>query len=143
MSVIAQVPALLLAQETVPLPELAIPSVDWWGIMPLILLAAPAMVMLHVSSLLRRVPKGLYAGITVLIAVVAGGFAVGLWGRVTDVDRGAFSTLAGAYGVDGFSVFVTVLLCASVAMVAMLADGYLRREDLDGAEVYALILLSA
>ncbi|MFN0030112.1 MAG: NADH-quinone oxidoreductase subunit N, partial [Acidimicrobiales bacterium] len=42
-----------------------------------------------------------------------------------------------------FSVFVTVLLCASVAMVAMLADGYLRREDLDGAEVYALILLSA
>ncbi len=145
MSVMLQLAGQLLAQQNPPPgpAELNIPTVDWWGILPLILLAAPAMIMLHVSSLLRRVPKGLYAGLTVVIAVVAGGFAVGLWDRVTDAERGPFSTLAGAYGVDGFSVFVTVLLCVSVALVALLADGYLRREDLDGAEVYALILLSA
>jgi NADH-quinone oxidoreductase subunit N len=40
-------------------------------------------------------------------------------------------------------VFVTVLLCASVVLAALLADGYLRREGLEGAELYVLLLLSA
>lgn len=120
-----------------------IPKVDWWGVMPLLLLSAPAMVLLHASSLLPKVFKGFYTLATVFIAAVAGAFAIGLWWRVTDVERGPFSTLGGAFGVDGFSVFVTVLLCASVILAALLADGYLRREDMEGAELYVLLLLSA
>ncbi|MGD9749572.1 MAG: NADH-quinone oxidoreductase subunit N [Acidimicrobiia bacterium] len=131
----------LIAQATTT--DLTTPSVDWWGVMPLLLLTAPAMVLLHASSLLPKVFKGFYTLVTVAIAVVAGGFAIGLWWRVTDVDRGPFSTLGGAFGVDGFSVFVTVLLCASVILAALLADGYLRREGLEGAELYVLLLLSA
>lgn len=131
----------LLAQAS----EVAVttPSVDWWGVMPLLLLAAPAMVLLHASSLLPRVFRGFYTVATIAIATVAGGFALALWSRVTDPDRGPFSTLGGAFGVDGFSVFVTVLLCASVILAALLADGYLRREGLEGAELYVLLLLSA
>ncbi len=128
----------LIAQ--VATPEV---SVDWWGVMPLLLLAAPSMVLLHVSSLLPRVFRGFYTGATITIGAVAGGFAIGLWTRVTDDDRGPFSTLGGAFGVDGFSVFVTVLMCASVILAALLADGYLRREGLEGAELYVLLLLSA
>ena len=45
--------------------------------------------------------------------------------------------------VDGFSVFFTFMISAAVVLAAMLADGYLRREGLDGAELYVLILLSA
>ncbi|MCC6437913.1 MAG: NADH-quinone oxidoreductase subunit N [Acidimicrobiales bacterium] len=131
----------LIAQATTT--ELTTPSVDWWGVMPLLLLTAPAMVLLHASSLLSRVFKGFYTLATVLIASVAGAFAIGLWWRVTDVERGPFSTMGGAFGVDGFSVFVTVLMCASVILAALLADGYLRREGLEGAELYVLLLLSA
>lgn len=131
----------LLAQAS----EVAVttPSVDWWGVMPLLLLAAPAMVLLHASSLLPRVFRGFYTAATIAIATVAGGFALALWSRVTDPERGPFSTLGGAFGVDGFSVFVTVLLCGSVILAALLADGYLRREGLEGAELYVLLLLSA
>ena len=81
----------LIAQATTT--ELTTPSVDWWGVMPLLLLTAPAMVLLHASSLLSRVFKGFYTLATVLIASVAGAFAIGLWWRVTDVERGPFSTM--------------------------------------------------
>ena len=43
-------------------------------------------------------------------AIVA---AVPLWQRVQDDDRGPFSTLGQAVGVDGFSVFVTFVICAA------------------------------
>ncbi len=138
----------LLAQAdpgtSLPAPVIT-PGVDWWGVMPLLLLAAPAMVLLHVSSLLKRVFTGFYTVATIVIATVAGAFAVGLWWRVTDdaPGRGPFSTLGGAFGVDAFSVFLTVLLCLSVIFAALLADSYLRREDMEGAELYVLMLLSA
>ena len=86
--------------------------------MPLLILAAPAMILLHLSSLVKRFFTGFYAVYTIVVALVAAGFAVGLWWRVTsdDAGRGPFSTLHGVYGVDGFSVFVTIVLCASVVL---------------------------
>jgi NADH-quinone oxidoreductase subunit N len=131
----------LLAQAAADL--VAIPSVDWAGVMPVILLAAPAMVLLHVSSLVPRFFRGFYALATIVVAGVTAAWAIGLWARVQDAGRGPFSTLGGAYGVDGFSVFLILVICASVALAALLADDYLRREDLEGAEPYALMLLSA
>jgi NADH-quinone oxidoreductase subunit N len=58
-------------------------------------------------------------------------------------DDGAFGIVADALVVDGFSVFLTALIAASVVLAALLADGYLRRERLDGPELYVLMLLSA
>ena len=137
MSILAQAGAVVLT-----------PKVDWWGIAPVLLLAAPAMILLHVSSLVKRFPRGFYAAFTITIALVTAAWSIGLWLRVTDVKRGPFSVFGkpgevGAFGVDGFSVFVTVVLCASVIMAALLAEDYLRRERLDGAELYSLLLLSA
>ena len=66
-----------------------------------------------------------------------------LWREVTDPARGPFTAVAGAVAVDGFSVFFTFVICSAVVLAALLADGYLRREGLDGAELYVLILLSA
>ena len=71
------------------------------------------------------------------------GGAVPLWSRVQDADRGPFSTLGQAVGVDGFSVFATVVICAAVILGALLLDGWLRREGMEGAEPYVLVLLSA
>jgi NADH-quinone oxidoreductase subunit N len=138
VSLLAQVPGDLVEQ-------VATPSVDWWGIMPVLILAVPAMVLLHLSSLVKRFFTGFYALFTIVVALVAAGWAVGLWWRVTDdaPGRGPFSTLGGAYGVDGFSVFLTVVICTSVVLTALMADGYLRREGLEGAELYSLTLLSA
>jgi NADH-quinone oxidoreductase subunit N len=129
----------LLAQ----ISDIDTPRVEWWGVLPVLLLAAPAMVLLHVSSLVKRFFTGFYALVTVVVALVAAGFSVGLWVRVTDADRGPFEAVGGAYNVDGFSVFVTLVICAAVVMAALLSDTYLRREGLEGAEPYSLLLLSA
>ncbi|MER3452220.1 MAG: NADH-quinone oxidoreductase subunit N [Acidimicrobiia bacterium] len=56
---------------------------------------------------------------------------------------GARTFVAGAVVVDGFAVFLTVVICAAVALAALVADAYLRRERLEGAEFYVLTLLSA
>ena len=66
-----------------------------------------------------------------------------LWDRVHEDGRRC-SVVAGAVGVDGFSLFLTVVICVSVVILAaLLADGYLRREGLEGPEPYVLMLLSA
>jgi NADH-quinone oxidoreductase subunit N len=46
-------------------------------------------------------------------------------------------------GIDGFSLFMTVVIAAAVVLSALLTDDYLRREGLEGVEPYVLLLLSA
>ncbi len=91
----------------------------------------------------RGVGRGTYAALTSLTALGAIGASIPLWDRVQDADRGPFSTLGQAVGIDGFSVFATIVLCAGVVLAALLLDGWLRREDMEGAEPYVLLLLSA
>lgn len=131
------------------------PSVDWTALVPLLILLVGGLLMLTVSSLLKkRAPRGFFAWTTVALAVAALVSVVPLWGRVQNwgsilgittehSQPGAFSTVGGAVGIDGFSLFVTAVLCVGVALAALLADAYLRREDMDGPEFYVLLLLSA
>jgi NADH-quinone oxidoreductase subunit N len=50
--------------------------------------------------------------------------------------------MVGALTIDGFSIFFSILIAVSIALAALLADGYLRREGLEGPELYALMLMS-
>ncbi|HZA88106.1 MAG TPA: proton-conducting transporter membrane subunit, partial [Acidimicrobiales bacterium] len=131
-----------------PLPvdptPIARPGVDWGAVAPVLVLIGGALVLMLVSSLLRsRRVTVFYTVFTCVVALGAAGAAVPLWREVNDADRGPFSTLDGAVGVDGFSTFVTFVLAAAVVLAALLIDDYLRREDLDGVEAYVLLLLSA
>ena len=79
------------------------------------------------------------------VVTLPGGAGLGgrrgpLWLEVTDADRGPFSTMADAVGVDGLSVFMIVVIAAAVVLAALLTDGYLRREGLEGVEPYVLLL---
>ena len=58
-------------------------------------------------------------------------------------EWGPHSTVAGSIGVDGFSVFIIVLLACTVVLTALVADGFLHRENLDGPAFYVLLMLSA
>jgi NADH-quinone oxidoreductase subunit N len=120
------------------------PGVDWGALAPVLVLIGGALVLMLVSSFLRsRRATVYYTVFTCLVALAAAGAAIPLWREVNDDDRGPFSTLEGAVGVDGFSTFVTFVLAAAVVLAALLIDDYLRREDLDGVEAYVLLLLSA
>lgn len=132
----------------------SIPNIEWSAVLPLLILGVGAALLLTFTSLARRKPgNGVYAVYTVLVATAAMATSIPLWGRVQgwssvgmwDIDppHGPFSAMAGAIGVDGFSIFLTLLICAAVILAALLSDDYLRREGIDGPEYYVLMLLSA
>ena len=119
------------------------PRFDWAAGTPLLMLTGAALILLLVSTVSTARPaRGTFAAITVL----ASGFTIAsagvLWSRVTDTDRGPFTTAAGALTVDGVTVFFIVVIALGIALAALLADDYLRREDLDGPELYVLMLLA-
>jgi NADH-quinone oxidoreductase subunit N len=138
----------VLASLSQPLPvdpvPIERPGVDWGAMAPMLVLVGGALVLMVASSFVhsRRSTVG-YTIFTCLVALGAIGAAMPLWLEVNDSDRGPFSTLDGAVGVDGFSTFVTVLIAAAVILAALFVDDYLRREQLEGVEAYVLLLLSA
>ena len=133
---------MILAQAEADPGSIEMPHVDWGGLSPLLVLAAGALLILAVTSLgLRRPPRSTWALLTAATGLGALLASVVQWNRVE--DDGAFGIVADALVVDGFSVFLTALVATSVVLAALLADGYVRREGLEGPELYVLMLLSA
>ncbi len=150
--------------QTAATNALVTPDVSWRALLPLIIIGVGALLMLTVTSLARKKPAhGTYAFVTVVIALAALAATIPLWARVQGWDHlfwwnldtsvtGPFSTVGsvcgtagpqcGAVGIDGFSLGITMLICVAIALGAMLASDYLRREGLDGPELYVLLLLS-
>ena len=125
------------------LQPIATPAVDWFAISPLVVLVGAALVLLTAAALTRTAPpKGFYALFTVVSAGVAIACSAVLWGRVTDPAHGPATAIAGAVTIDGFTVFFTVVIAIAIALGALVSDDYLRREGLDGPELYVLMLLS-
>ncbi len=132
---LAQVPELISAEPTTP-------EIVWSSIAPALILMLGGILLLTIVSLVRgRLPGWFHATWTLVVAVAAMVAIVPLWQRVQ--DEGASSAMAGAVGLDGFSLFVTGVICLSVIFATLLLKGYLRREDLEGPEWYVLLLLSA
>ena len=101
-----------------------------------------AVVLLAVASLVRRplrvrsAPSG-----TVVISGTALGLSLWQWSDVQ--DHGAHTYVDHAVVVDGFSVLINMLVASAMLLTALVADGYLRREGIDGAEFHVLALVSA
>ena len=129
---------MLLAQAS----DFVGPEVQWYSLAPLLSLVGGGLVLMLLAALFPgRWPSGGYALFTAIVAGVAGTFTVLLWNDVQ--DSGPKSLVGGALGLDGFSLFVTFTICVAVLVSALFLDDYLRRVDLDGVEVYALMLMSA
>lgn len=132
--------ALLLAQADatgVDTPEIA-----WSVLSPFLVMVGGAIVMLLLGGLLPRKQRVAWGALTT-VAVALGTIvaAVLLWRDLP--DSGARTAVRGAYAVDGFSLFLIVVIAVGVIIAALLTDGYMRREDLDGNEAYILYLVSA
>jgi NADH-quinone oxidoreductase subunit N len=116
--------------------------IEYHVILPEMVLVIGALVILVLSSVLpKRSRPGLWVSLTVLIGLGALATSVWLW---NDLDpRHPTLAVGGAIAVDGYSVFFMILVSSAVVLSALIADGYLRREGLDGPEFYVLALLSA
>ncbi len=125
-----------------PVTRIDTPPVAWSALLPVLVLLGGAIVLLVAGALLpRRTTFGWHATLTIVIAAGSIAAVVPLWFRVR--DHGPLSVAANAIRIDGFALFFAVVIAGSVILAALLTDGYLRRENLEGAEPYVLLLLSA
>ncbi len=117
------------------------PDVGWWALSPLLVLVGGALVLLVAGAVTPPWPKSAYAVTTTLVAAGAAVLAVIQWQQIR--DDGPSLLVGDAIAYDQTSVFFTVTICASVGLVALLSDDFLRRHALDGPEFYALYLVAA
>jgi NADH-quinone oxidoreductase subunit N len=136
----------LLAQTT-PINDnlgpLAFPEVAYSDIGPILILTVGAMALLTFASLIRSKPgRGFYALFTVCTAAASLASSAWLWNGLDEVGSEARFAFSNMIAVDGFAVFFFVVIAIAIVLASLLADGYLRREQLDGPEFYVLALLS-
>lgn len=118
------------------------PEIAWSALSPFLVMVVGATLLLAVGGLLpRRSRLGWAALATVATAVGTIIACVVLWRDLP--ESGPRTVAGGAYAVDGFSLFLIVVIAVGVVIAALLTDGYLRREDLEGPEPFILYLVSA
>jgi NADH-quinone oxidoreductase subunit N len=121
---------------------IAVPPIRWLAILPPIIMIGGAVVLLGVASLVRR-PLRIAVSTVSTVAISGAALGIAIW-QWTDVqDHGAHTYIANAVVMDGFSVFVTMLVAIAMLLSALVADGYLRREGVEGAEFHVLAMVSA
>ena len=121
---------------------IATPQIRYLSILPFIILFGGAVVLLGAASLVKRPMRVSVATIgTVVISGAAIGTALWQWADVT--THGPYTAIDHALVVDGFSVLVTILISCAMLLTALVGDGYLRREGVQGAEFHVLALVSA
>ncbi len=116
------------------------PPVDWAGLLPVLLPAAGALVLLMVRSLVpsRLAPAVLDAVWTIAVAAAGLVSVVVLWQRDAEVQ--AFGS---QLVMDRMALFVTAVVLGSVALAAPTLPRYCRRVGVASAELCVLILLAA
>lgn len=123
-------------------PTIHVPHIDYLSILPMLIMLGGALALMLVSSLLRRildVRSGTLVAATVSVAALVA--ALVQWDHV--MTHGPSVTIAGAVAFDGFDVFVQITVSIAVLLTALVGDGYLRREGIDGPEYQVLAMVSA
>jgi NADH-quinone oxidoreductase subunit N len=122
--------------------KLRIPSIRYLSIMPPIIMIGGAVLLLALASLVSR---PLRVRVSTIGSVVISGSALGIsiWQWSDVQSHGAHTYVAHAVVMDGFSVLITMLIAAAMLLTSLVADGYLTREGITGAEFHVLALVSA
>ena len=123
-------------------PTIHVPHVDYLSILPMLIMLGGALALMLVSSLLRSV-MGVRAGTIVAVTVSLASLVAALfqWDHV--MTHGPSVTIAGAIAYDGFDVFIQITVSIAMLLTALVGDGYLQREGIDGPEFHVLAMVSA
>ena len=90
---------MMLAQVSFELP-----TVDWGGLSPLLIMAGPVVFLTIWSLASAHLPKRTPSIVASLVGVATIVAAAIQWARIDDDTPQGFSTLASSFGIDGFDV---------------------------------------
>jgi NADH-quinone oxidoreductase subunit N len=121
---------------------IAVPPIRWLAILPPIIMIGGAVLLLGLASLVSR-PLRIAVSTAATVVISAGALGVAIWQWTDVADHGAHTYIAHAVVMDGFSVFIMILVSIAMLLTALVADGYLRREGIQGAEFHVLAMVSA
>ena len=132
----------LLTAASAATPTIHTPHVDYLSILPLTIMMGGALLLMIVSSLFRKI-LGVGAGTAVAVVTSVAALVAALfqWDHV--ITHGPQVTIAGAIAFDGFDVFVQITVSIAMLLTALIGDGYLRREGVEGPEFHVLAMMSA
>ena len=139
----------LIGQTTPVDTSIPVPKVDWLAVGPEVALITAALVLVMIAALNRgrRDLSTEYLIIGLGGAAASGLITVKQWSVVfcgsCGPDGAPYQTLSGMVAVDGFAVFARTVILAATVLGLLVAQGYLRREQVEGPEYHALLLLSA
>ncbi len=128
--------------HAVSLVALAAPKIAYLSILPVLVMLGGAVAVLAASSVLRRRMDPTTATVmTVMTTLAALSLSLVQWFDVA--HHGAHVSIDSAVVEDGFSSLVAVLVSCAAFLSALVADGWMRREQATGPEFQALMLLSS
>ncbi len=117
------------------------PAIDWLAITPMIILLAGAMIGLVVGALTKMWRPSAYALLTAVLAVAALAVNIAIW---VDINSdGPRTIINDALSIDHFTAFVWIGITISLILVSLSSASFLRRESMDGPEVYALYVMAS
>ena len=121
---------------------LTIPSIHYLALVPVLILFGASLALLIATSLVRgRLGSRVATGVTVIASLAA--FVVTFWQWSYIDAHGASTTIANAIVLDGFSVVATAVIAISLAMSALVAHDWAKRQGVTGAEFHVLALATA
>jgi NADH-quinone oxidoreductase subunit N len=133
---------LLVAATANATPTIHMPHVNYLSILPMLIMMGGAVMLMIVSSLFSKILSvrtgTLVASLVSVAALVA---ALSQWDEVA--THGAQVTVAGAIAFDGFDVFIQIVVAIAMLFTALIGDGYLKREGVNGPEFQVLAMMSA
>ncbi len=135
-------PLLLAAAHTASSSgRIPTPQIRYLTILPVIVMMGGAILVMGMSSLLRR-PMRLAVATGASCAVALGSLGVSLWQWADVTSRGPQTSIDHAVVMDGFSALFAVLFSCAMFLSSLVLYGYLKREGEHGPEVHVLALVS-
>jgi NADH-quinone oxidoreductase subunit N len=114
---------------------ITIPPIEVMPLLPQIIVAVAALVVLMLDVLVSRERAWILAALTLAALAASAAAVIYLWGATGTAYGGMFAS-------DNLTLYFALVLLAGAALSVLLSWDYMRQEGLERGEFYALVLLA-
>jgi len=123
--------------------DFSTPGIEWLAVIPTLAVAGAGVVIVMGRALAKRAPGVHAASVFTAFVGVVGAlvFTVYQWLQVQ--DDGGYVTFGRMVALDGFAVYLSIVVLIATLLALLVSAGYVTRVGLEGPEYLALLLFSS